>query len=174
MACKTTSAADLPALRRVGAALDFSLEINVVDAVPRQTPAHPIHGMLGAFPLAFFTAALVTDIAYANTAEMQWANFSVWLIAGGVIMGVIAAIAGIIDALATRGVRRRRASSLHSVLTIVTFVVAIINGFVHSRDAWTSVVPAGLILSAITALLIIITSWIGYSVAARQPVAGVA
>jgi uncharacterized membrane protein len=149
------------------------LENNVVETVPRQTHAHPIHGMLGAFPLAFFTAALVTDITYANTAEMQWANFSVWLIAGGVIMGVIAAIVGIIDALMTRGVRRRR-SSVHSILTIVTFVFAIINGFVHSRDAWTSVVPEGLILSAITAVLIIITSWIGYSVAARQPVAGVA
>ena len=37
---------------------------------------------------------------------------------------------------------------------------------VHSRDAWTSVVPAGLILSAITTILILITSWIGYSVAA--------
>ena len=143
----------------------------MADTVPSYAP-HPIHGMLGAFPLAFFTAALVTDIAYANTAEMQWANFSVWLIAGGVMMGVLAAIAGIVDALSHRGRGRRRGSSLHSVLTIVTFVVAIINGFVHSRDAWTSVVPAGLILSAITTVLVVITSWNGYNVAARQPVAG--
>ena len=74
---------------------------------------------------------------------MQWANFSVWMIAGGVIMGVLAAIAGIVDALVTSrhsgGTGTDRPTGLHSVLTIVTFVFAIINGFVHSRDAWTSV-----------------------------------
>jgi uncharacterized membrane protein len=129
----------------------------------RADTVHPIHGMLGAYPLALFTGALVTDIAYAETAQMQWANFSVWMIAGGVIMGVLAAIAGIVDALVSRH-KRRAANRLHSVLTIVTFVFAIINGFVHSRDAWTSVVPTGLILSAITAVLVLITSWQGYSV----------
>lgn len=138
--------------------------------------AHPIHGMLAAFPLAFFVAAFATDIAYAISAQMQWANFSVWLIAGGVIMGVVAAIAGIVDAVATkrRGRRTVRRSSLHSVLTIVTFVFAIINGFVHSRDGWTSVVPAGLILSGISALLILVTSWLGYAMAARTTEVGVA
>ena len=65
--------------------------------------SHPIHGLLAAYPLAFFTGALVSDIAYANSAQMQWANFSVWLIAGGLLMGVLAAIAGIVDAVAHRG-----------------------------------------------------------------------
>ena len=136
------------------------------------TAWQPIHGILGAYPLAFLSAALVTDIAYANTAQMQWANFSIWLIAAGVVMGVVAALAGIVDAVRSRHRRRRRASSLHSILTIVTFVVAIINGFIHSRDAWTSVVPTGLILSAITTLLILATSWLGY--AALRPGHGAA
>lgn len=142
----------------------------------RTHEAHPIHGILGAFPLAFFVAAFVTDIAYVNTAQMQWANFSVWLIAGGVLMGVVAAIAGIVDAVATRrrGRRAARRSALHSILTIVTFVLAIINGFVHSRDAWTSVMPAGLILSGVTAILIVVTAWLGYAVAARSTEAGAA
>lgn len=136
----------------------------------RTGTVHPIHGMLGAYPLVCFTAALVTDIAYANSANMQWANFSVWLIAGGVAMGVVAAIAGIVDALLTRGVRRDR-SRLHAILTVATFVVAILNGFVHSRDGWTSVVPGGLILSAITAALVLVTSWLGYAAAPRRIVA---
>ena len=124
-----------------------------------------VHGILAAYPLVCFTGALLTDIAYANTAQMQWANFSVWLIAAGVIMALFAAVAGIVDALRAR--RRsvpRRTSAAHSVLTIVVLVVAIINGFIHSRDAWTSVVPTGLILSAVSAVLILITSWMGYSV----------
>lgn len=130
---------------------------------------HPVHGLLSAFPLAFFTAALVTDCAYAATAEMQWANFSVWLIAAGVAMGLLAAIAGLVDALASRrcGIRTRRPWP-HSLGTLAMMVLAVVNGFIHSRDAWTSVVPTGLVLSAIVALLAIATSWMGYSLEARQ------
>ena len=102
----------------------------------------PVHGMLAAFPLAFFVAAFLSDWTYASSANMQWANFSVWLITGGVIMAVVAAIVGIFDALVIRDITRRR-SSLHSILTIIMLVTAVINGFVHSRDGWTSVVPTG-------------------------------
>ncbi|RDE07191.1 DUF2231 domain-containing protein [Sphingomonas aracearum] len=136
-------------------------------AAPART--HPVHGLLSAFPLAFFVGALVTDLAYAATAEMQWANFSVWLIAAGVVMGVLAALAGIVDALVNRrrGMRPRRPWP-HSLGTLAMMVLAVINGFIHSRDAWTSVVPTGLLLSAIVAVLAIVTSWMGYSLEARQ------
>ncbi|QDZ09046.1 DUF2231 domain-containing protein [Sphingomonas panacisoli] len=99
---------------------------------------------------------------------MQWANFSVWLIAGGVFMAIVAAIAGIVDTMLVGDTARRR-SSLHSILTILVLIVAMINGFIHSRDAWTSVVPTGIILSAITAVLVLVTGWLGYS--ARREVA---
>lgn len=131
---------------------------------PRFVP-YPVHTMLSAFPLAFFPAALVTDIAYANTANMQWANFSVWLIAAGAAIGVVAALVGIIDAIIGRNRSHRRSSSLHTILMIAALVVAIINGFIHSRDAWTSVVPTGLILSAVTTILVLVASWLGYSAA---------
>lgn len=135
-------------------------------ATQRRAAWQPIHGMLAAFPLTCFVGAFVTDVAYSRSAQMQWANFSVWLIAAGVAMGAAAALVGIVDALVTRR-RRRRSAAWHNLLTIFTFVIAIINGFIHSRDAWTSVVPTGLILSAITAILAIVTSWNGYRVAER-------
>lgn len=129
---------------------------------------HPIHGMLSAYPLAFFTGALVTDIIYANTAQMQWANFSIWLIAGGLLMGVIAAIAGIGAALANRGQRRRGGGWLHGLLTLAMMALALLNAFIHSRDAWTSVVPTGLVLSIIVSVLAVVSSWMGFSLQARQ------
>ncbi len=135
--------------------------------VPVRT--HPIHGILAAYPLAFFTGALVTDIIYANTAEMQWANFSVWLITGGLLMGVLAAIAGLVDAIANRAVPRRRPWP-HSIGTLLMLLLALFNAFVHSRDAWTSVVPTGLVLSALVFILALATSWLGYSLEARQEV----
>jgi uncharacterized membrane protein len=45
-----------------------------------------------------------------------------------------------------------------------------VNAFVHSRDAWTSVVPTGLVLSIITAVLAIVSSWIGFTLLSREEV----
>ena len=76
---------------------------------------------------------------------------------------MLAAIAGIVDGVRHRGRVRRRPSSLHTVLTIVLLVVAVLDGFIHTRDGWTSVVPEGLILSGVAAVLVLVTSWLGYS-----------
>jgi uncharacterized membrane protein len=133
---------------------------------------HPVHGILSAYPLAFFTGALVTDVIYSKSTNMMWANFSIWLITAGLLMGVLAAVAGIADAIASRGrVPSRRRPWPHSVATGLTMVLALVNAFVHSRDAWTSVVPTGLVLSAIVAVLALVSSWLGYSLEARQEAA---
>jgi uncharacterized membrane protein len=128
---------------------------------------HPIHGVLSAFPLAFFTGALVTDLIYANSTQIQWANFSVWQITFGLVMGVAAAVVGIVDAVVHRHQSRRRPWR-HTLATGLMMIIALFNAFIHSRDAWTSVVPTGLILSAITALLAWISAWLGYGLEARQ------
>jgi len=128
---------------------------------------HPIHGILSAYPLAFFTGALATDIIYARTAQMQWANFSIWLITGGLLMAALAVVAGIVDALASRGRVRRGRPWWHGVATAVMLVLALINAFVHSRDAWTSVVPTGLALSAVVTVLALVTSWTGFQLQVR-------
>jgi uncharacterized membrane protein len=134
-------------------------------------PPHPVHAILSAYPLAFFTAALVTDIAYVNSADMMWANFSIWLITGGLLMGAFAALAGIIDAIAFKRQRtRHRGAMVHTIGTSLMLVLALFNAFVHSRDAWTSVVPTGIILSAIVAVLALFTSWHGYAVQAEGTV----
>ena len=132
--------------------------------------AHPIHGILSAFPLAFFTGALITDIIYANSADMQWANFSAWQITFGLIGAVLSAIAGIVDGVMHRNrPRRDRAgSAAHNIVTIFALAFALGNAFVHSRDAWTSVVPTGIVLSAITVVLIFVSSWLGFALLARQ------
>lgn len=135
-------------------------------AVPVRT--HPIHGILSAYPLAFFTGALATDIIYSQSTNMMWANFSAWLIAAGILMGVLAAVVGIIDAVAARGRQRRARPWAHSLLTGAMMILALVNAFIHSRDAWTSVVPTGITLSAIVTVLALASSWMGYSLHARQ------
>ena len=39
-----------------------------------------VRGLLVSFPIALFTGAVVTDITYLRTTELQWTNFSAWLI----------------------------------------------------------------------------------------------
>src|SRR5882762_3734233 len=67
---------------------------------PRSTARiakHPIHPILVPFPIVCFVGTLLTDLTYWRTAEMMWADFSAWLVTVGVVMGWLAAIAGLID-----------------------------------------------------------------------------
>ena len=49
-------------------------------------------------------------------------------------------------------------------------ILATLNMFVHSRDAWTSVVPWGLTLSAVVVLIMLFTGWMGWSMVYRHGV----
>lgn len=135
-----------------------------------QIARHPIHPMLVPFPIVCFVGTLITDIAYYATANMIWADFSAWLVTVGVIMGVLAAIAGLIDFLGNRLIRAQRPAWPHVLGNILVLVLATFNVFVHGRDAWTSVVPTGLILSAIVVLILPVTGWLGWSMVYRHGV----
>jgi uncharacterized membrane protein len=131
---------------------------------------HPIHPMLVPFPIACFVGTLLTDIAYWRTAEMMWANFSSWLVSAGVVMGLLAAIAGLIDFLGSRAIGRQPPAWPHVIGNAIAMVVAIANMLIHTRDAWTSVVPWGLALSAVTVLILLFTGWMGWSMVYRYRV----
>ena len=45
---------------------------------------HPIHALLVPVPVVCFTGALITDIVYSRSTDMQWANFSAWLLFVGI------------------------------------------------------------------------------------------
>jgi uncharacterized membrane protein len=113
------------------------------------------------FPIACFTGAMLTDIVYSRTAQVQWANFSQWLLAFGAIMGALAALFGLIDFLAA-GRDRPTIGWFHLIGNAVVLIVAVVNNLVHVRDGWTGVVPTGLTLSVITVLLMIVTGFLGH------------
>lgn len=127
----------------------------------------PIHAMLVPFPIVCFVGAMLTDIVYAQTAQVQWTNFSQWLLAFGLFMGALAALFGLIDFLSARGARPA-IGWIHLAGNAVILVLALFNNFVHARDGWTSVVPTGLTLSVITVLLLIVTGFLGHRMAYRH------
>ncbi|WP_129793332.1 DUF2231 domain-containing protein [Sphingosinicella sp. CPCC 101087] len=122
-------------------------------------PLHPLHAMLLAFPLALFVGALLSDLAYWSSHEIQWTNFASWLNAGGLLVGAFALLWALVELVRSR---RRGRPGLYFLLLLAMWVLAFINALVHSRDAWGSM-PAGLWLSAIVALLAIAAAWTGYS-----------
>ena len=131
---------------------------------------HPIHPMLVPVPIVCFVGALITDIVYAVTAEMMWANFSAWLLVVGFIIGVLAAIAGLIDFLSNRLIRAQSPAWFHLLGNLAVLVIAFFNVLVHTRDAYTSVMPTGLILSIVTVLILPVTGWLGWSLVYRHGV----
>jgi uncharacterized membrane protein len=131
---------------------------------------HPIHPMLVPFPIACFVGALLTDLVYWKTAEMMWADFSAWLLFFGLIMGGLAGIVGLVDFLGNRRIRALGPAWFHLIGNLVVLMLALLNCFVHSRDAWTSVVPTGLILSTLTVIVMLFTGWMGWSMVYRHRV----
>ena len=121
----------------------------------------PIHSMLVQFPVVCFTLTLLTDIAYWRTENLMWHNFSAWLLFAGLVFGVLAALAGIIDFLFRRRVRAHRPAWPHAVGSVIVLALAFLNSLVHAGDGWTAIIPWGITLSAVTVVVMIISDWFG-------------
>jgi uncharacterized membrane protein len=124
-------------------------------------PLHPLHAILLAFPFPLFLGAVISDVAYRATFQMQWANFSSWFIVGGLIGGACTLLWALVN-LFRRGTVSKGRLNLYFVVLLAMWVLGLVNAFVHAKDAW-AMMPEGLYLSAIVALLALVAAWIGYS-----------
>jgi uncharacterized membrane protein len=119
---------------------------------------HP--GFIGAGS-TLLIAGLATDIMYWDTSNWQWANSSAWLITAGLVLALVATIVLIIDFLTSRA---GRIDWIPFLLVAAAALISLVNVFVHSRDAWTSVVPQGISLSAIVTILLLMAAATGWKV----------
>lgn len=120
---------------------------------------HPFHAIVLAGVIPLFLGALLSDVAYYRSYEIQWANFASWLIAGALVFTGIALVLAIIDLFRIRP--RARGSVAYVVLVLATWVVGFLNALMHARDAWAAM-PSGLILSAVTLVLALVAVWVGF------------
>lgn len=135
--------------------------------VYRRPFLHPIHAVLlaGAFPL--FLGALLSDLAYAASYEIQWKNFASWLIVGGLIFGGFAGLWALV-ALARRD--RARWSVLYVLLLLAAWIIGFVNALIHAKDAWASM-PESTILSAVVVVLTLGAIAFGFSAGReREPI----
>ncbi len=133
---------------------------------PRSTArlgGRPLHPIVVPVPIVCFAATFVTDLVYWRTAAMMWADVSAWLLAVGLFVSILVVLAGLVDFLAEPRIRALPAAWIHGAGAGLVIGLSILNAFVHSRDAYTSVVPEGLILSGVVALILLVTAWAGWS-----------
>jgi uncharacterized membrane protein len=122
---------------------------------------HPLHAIFLAFPLPLFLSALVSDLAYRGSFQVQWINFSSWLIAGGLLVGAFALLWALIGMFRS-GMARRGRIIVYVAALLLMWVLGLVNAFVHAKDAWATM-PEGLYLSVVVTLLALVAAWIGYS-----------
>lgn len=118
----------------------------------------PLHATLLAGGVPLFLGALLSDIAYAQTFQIQWANFASWLIAGALVFCGLALLFALINLL--RAPHKAGRPVVYVLLLLVTWVLGLIDAFQHAKDAY-AMMPAGLVLSAIVTVLAILATWTG-------------
>ncbi|MGE8305230.1 MAG: DUF2231 domain-containing protein [Pseudomonas kermanshahensis] len=114
--------------------------------------------LAGGVPL--FLGALLSDIAYFNSYQIQWSNFAAWLIAGGLVFCGLALLFALVNLI--RAERKGGRATLYFLLLLATWVLGLINAFEHAKDAW-AVMPSGLVLSVIVTALATAAAWTGLS-----------
>jgi uncharacterized membrane protein len=142
--------------------------LTLATAETQRAPAYPARAVMSALPVICFAGALATDLAYWRTSEIQWANFSAWLLAIGMALGVLSVFFELVHLFRMPRARSAASGWWRIGVIAIALVVALANNFVHGRDGWTSVVPSGLILSAVTVALLIAASFMGAHSANRD------
>ena len=122
---------------------------------------HPVHAFLLVSAVPLFLGALLSDLAYSSTYEVQWTNFASWLIAGALVFTGLALVWAFIDLLrADRSWRGR--PLVYFLFLLATFILGFINALVHAKDVWAKM-PAALILSFVVTALVLAAAWVGLS-----------
>ena len=123
---------------------------------------HPIHPMLVVFPLGLFATAVVFDILYMSVGNLAFATVSFYMIAAGIVGGLLAAIFGFLDWLGLKGNTRAKNLGLWHGLGNFTIVVLFIISWLLRR-ANADFVPNGLalLLSFAGVGLALVTAWLG-------------
>src|SRR4051812_29354394 len=81
---------------------------------------HPIHPMLIVFPLGLLATAVAFDVVAMVQGNQSWFHISFWMIAAGIVGGLLAAVFGLIDWLAIpNGTRAKRIGFLHGAVNVV-------------------------------------------------------
>jgi uncharacterized membrane protein len=123
---------------------------------------HPIHQQLIVFPLGLLATAVVFDILRLITDNGGFATASYYMIAAGVLAGLLAAVFGAIDyAAIPAGTRARRVGAMHGIGNVVVVVLFAVSWFLRGNEPGHVPTTLAFVLALAGALLATGTGWLG-------------
>ena len=119
---------------------------------------HPIHPMLIVFPLGLLTTAIIFDLLYLATGNGRLTDVSFYMIAAGIIGGLLAAAFGLIDWLAIpSGTRAKTVGLWHGLGNVIVTVLFIASWWLR-RESPANPVGLALACSFVGGALALITA----------------
>ncbi|MBB2842620.1 UNVERIFIED_ORG: putative membrane protein [Rhizobium etli] len=131
---------------------------------------HPIHPMLIPFPVAFFAGTLVTDIVHSQSDNPFWPAASNWMLAAGLVMAALAALAGLTDFLGDARIRALRDAWLHMIGNVVVVLIEAVSLWRRLVQGPDFIVPTGMVLSLLAVALLLFNGWKGWEMVYRHRV----
>ena len=96
---------------------------------------HAIHPILIVYPLGLLSGAVIFDVIYLLTGNTTWTTVSYWMIAGGIIGGLLAAVFGLIDFLGIpSGTRAKRIGLLHGLTNLGVMILFIASWLLRANS----------------------------------------
>ena len=122
---------------------------------------HPIHQMLIVFPLGVLGMALFFDVIALATNRPALLQASFYMIAAGVVAGLVAAVFGLIDFLSIpAGTRAKRIGRLHGIGNVIVVTLFAASWWLR-RPAPSTPGSLPIVIAAIGVGLALCTGWLG-------------
>jgi uncharacterized membrane protein len=122
---------------------------------------HAIHPILIVYPLGLLSTAVIFDVIYLITGNPTWATVSFWMIAAGIVGGLLAAVFGFIDYLnIPDGTRAKRVGLLHGLVNVSVMALFAISWYLRS-DVPQAPATLELALSFVGVGAALLGGWLG-------------
>ena len=132
---------------------------------------HSLHPMLIVFPLGLLGGAVIFEIVYYITGNSMYSVVTYWMIASGLIGGLVAAVFGLIDWTAIPdGTRAKSIGMMHAGTNVVVLLLFALSWFLRSGPTYqpstfASVLAFGGLLASLAG------GWLGGELVERLGVA---
>lgn len=139
----------------------FAAQLEAADSASVVAMAgHPLHAMMVHFPIVLGMATLAADVFFWWGGDPFWARAAVWAVGVAFLAGIAAGLVGLAELLLVRGIRLRGSGWAHGVAAVMLISVLGMNwGLRLTRPE--DVLPLGLGLSALGAVLVGFAGWHG-------------
>lgn len=131
---------------------------------------HPIHPMLIVFPLGLLATSVIFDVIHLAGGGPGFSRAAFYMIAAGVLGGLLAAVFGLVDWLAIpKGTRAKQIGAAHGLGNLVVTLLFIVSwGIRYDDPDVLRGVAFG--LSLVAAALALVTGWLGGELVDRMGV----